>query len=69
MSGDTILNLSSNSSTRWMLKTVGLPTPMPLDRAEGPWQEAPLAEASVCLAEGVGATHKALASALTEAAA
>ena len=67
MSGDTILNLSSNPSTRWMLKTVGLPTPMPLDRAEGPWQDLPLGEASVCLAEGGGATHEALASALREA--
>jgi 3-oxoacyl-[acyl-carrier protein] reductase len=60
MTGDTLLNLSSKPSTRWMVSMLGLPTPMPLDRADGPWEATPLADASVCLAAGAGATHAAL---------
>ena len=42
MSTDTLLNWASNPSTRKMMSTVGLPTPQPLKRAEGPWAESPL---------------------------
>jgi len=66
MSADTLLNLSSKPSTRWMVSMLGLPTPMPLDRSEGPWEVAPLSESSVCLALGEGATHSALLSAVSE---
>ncbi len=65
MSGDTLLNLSSKPSTRWMVSMLGLPTPMPLDRADGPWEAQPLADESVCLADGSGATHAALTEVLS----
>ena len=42
MSTDTLLNWASNPSTRKMMSTVGLPTPQPLKRAEGPWADSPL---------------------------
>jgi 3-oxoacyl-[acyl-carrier protein] reductase len=66
MSGDTLLNLSSKPSTRWMVSMLGLPTPMPLDRADGPWEHAPLSEESVCLGAAGGATHAALVAAIAE---
>ena len=39
---DTILNWATNPSTRKMMSMVGLPTPQPLKRADGPWSETPL---------------------------
>ena len=41
---DTILNWATNPTTRKMMSAVGLPTPQPLRRAEGPWSERPLVD-------------------------
>ena len=39
---DTILNWATNPATRKMMSVVGLPTPQPLKRADGPWSETPM---------------------------
>jgi len=39
---DTILNWATNPTTRKMMSVVGLPTPQPLKRADGPWSNTSL---------------------------
>ena len=67
MSTDTLLNWASNPTTRKMISAVGLPTPQPLRRADGPWEDHPLdglslavhetdGTAAAQLVEGMGAT-------------
>ena len=50
MSQDTILNWSSKPATRKMMSAVGLPTPQPLRRSEGPWEAAPLSGRTAAIA-------------------
>jgi len=50
---DTILNWATNPTTRKMMSVVGLPTPQPLKRADGPWSETPL-EGSIWAIGGGG---------------
>jgi 3-oxoacyl-[acyl-carrier protein] reductase len=52
MSGDLILNWSSNPTGRKLMGAVGLPTPQPLDRAEGPWSAGALEGRSACVNAG-----------------
>lgn len=42
MSNDTLLNWASKPASRKMMSAVGLPTPQPLSREDGPWKAAPL---------------------------
>jgi 3-oxoacyl-[acyl-carrier protein] reductase len=51
MSTDTLLNWASNPTTRKMISAVGLPTPQPLTRADGPWSEEPLEGLTVSVGE------------------
>lgn len=46
---DRLLQLSTNPTARRVVKTLGLPVPLPqkLRRARGPWEERPLADRSV----------------------
>ena len=46
---DALVNLARNSTARAVVKTLGLPIPMPrtLDRATGPWEERPLKDRDV----------------------
>ena len=48
---DFLLEMGKNPQVRQLVKTLGLPIPMPLDlkREKGPYTERPLAEASIAL--------------------
>ncbi|MEQ9076052.1 MAG: 3-oxoacyl-ACP reductase [Sandaracinaceae bacterium] len=62
---DFLLELGKNPNARKMIKTLGLPLPMPqaLERAKQPWEERPLAERVIAV--GVG-PNAALESAIAE---
>ena len=49
MSTDTLLAWASKPASRRMMSMVGLPTPQPLRRGEGPWVAEPLADHRVVL--------------------
>lgn len=51
---DFLLELGKNPNARKMIKTLGLPVPMPqsLKRAKGPWEERPLADQIVAIGAG-----------------
>ncbi len=55
---DFLLELGKNPSARNLIKTLGLPLPMPqvLERAEGPWRERPLADRAVVIGVAGGST-------------
>ena len=55
---DALVNLARNSTARAVVKTLGLPIPMPrtLDRATGPWEERPLKDRDVVVMHPDGAT-------------
>jgi 3-oxoacyl-[acyl-carrier protein] reductase len=54
---DFLLQLSQNPNARKLIKTIGLPIPMPeqLRRASGPWEERPLADCKVAVGAAPGA--------------
>lgn len=54
---DFLLELGKNPNARKMIKTMGLPLPMPqaLERSEGPWQERPLMNRAVVVGAGPNA--------------
>ena len=56
MSTDTLLNWASNPTTRKMISAVGLPTPQPLRRADGPWIDRPLDGQPVAVSGNDGIT-------------
>lgn len=62
---DFLLELGKNPNARKMIKSLGLPLPIPqaLARADGPWRERPLADLAVAFGAGPGAE---LASAVAE---
>ena len=49
MSTDTLLAWASKPASRRMMSMVGLPTPQPLRRGEGPWVAEPLSGQTVVL--------------------
>ncbi|HEY8431187.1 MAG TPA: 3-oxoacyl-ACP reductase [Sandaracinaceae bacterium] len=54
---DLLLELSKNESARKVIRSLGLPLPMPpvLERAKGPWEERPLADRSIVVGRGPSA--------------
>ena len=58
---DFLLQLGGNRNARKLVKTLGLPIPLPqaLRRATGPWEERPLADQTVVLG-GAAARRRAL---------
>ena len=54
MSGDFLLELSKNPQARQLIKSLGLPIPMPQDlrRARGPRTDRPLADRAIAVAAG-----------------
>jgi 3-oxoacyl-[acyl-carrier protein] reductase len=54
---DVILEVTRNPATRNIIKTLGLPIPLPepLARAKGPWAAMPLQKANVVVGAGAGA--------------
>ncbi|MEE2779531.1 MAG: 3-oxoacyl-ACP reductase [Myxococcota bacterium] len=67
---DALVNLARNSTARAVVKTLGLPIPMPrtLERAEGPWEERPLKDRDIVVMHPAGATlADAVAATLAEA--
>ena len=54
---DFLLELGKNPNARNLIKSLGLPLPMPqaLERAKGPWQERPLASRNVAVGLANGA--------------
>lgn len=54
---DFLLDLGQNPTARKLIQSLGLPVPMPqkLRRAEGPWEERPLADLDVALGAARGA--------------
>ncbi len=65
---DFLLDLSQNPRARQLVKTLGLPLPMPekLERAKGPWEERPLHDRAIAIG-GKGALVAALAPSLQRA--
>ena len=53
---DFLLQLGGNRNARKLVKTLGLPIPLPqaLRRAKGPWEERPLADQTVILGGALG---------------
>jgi len=67
---DMLLRLAANSNARKIVKTLGLPLPMPqrLERAHGPWVERPLHDRDVLVGGAPGAElTEVLAQSLTRA--
>jgi 3-oxoacyl-[acyl-carrier protein] reductase len=67
---DFLLQLGGNRNARKLVKTLGLPIPLPqaLRRAQGPWEDRPLADQTVVLggALGNGATGEGLGPVLAQ---
>jgi 3-oxoacyl-[acyl-carrier protein] reductase len=67
---DFLLQLGGNRNARKLVKTLGLPIPLPqaLRRAQGPWEDRPLADQTVILggALGNGATGEGLGPVLAQ---
>jgi 3-oxoacyl-[acyl-carrier protein] reductase len=66
---DFLVELGANPTARNLIKTLGLPLPMPqkLARGRGPWESRPLEGRTVVVGAAVGAALPALATALGEA--
>lgn len=67
---DFFLELASNARARKVVQTLGLPVPMParLSRADGPWEERPLADRAVVVRSPADSpVHAALARTLCAA--
>ena len=63
--GDFLLEWSKNPTTRKLMQTVGVPTPVDLERGDGPWPERPLEGKTV--GYGGSGLRAAAAAALAEA--
>src|SRR4051794_32457612 len=65
---DFLLEIGQNPQARKIIKTLGLPIPIPerLRRARGPWEERPLADQDVVIG-GAGALATTLAETLAAA--
>ena len=67
---DALVNLARNSTARAVVRTLGLPIPMPrtLERATAPWEERPLQDREVVVMHPAGATlEQAVAATLAQA--
>lgn len=56
---DVLLKIGESRGARKLLKTLGVPVPLPvaLERASGPWEQAPLAGRAILLGAGAGSSE------------